>query len=109
MILTIALNHTVAVIAHIAKELDNKEAQRLGIYKANHLSDILKRPLKKKQDFKNQSFIFIICSFPLPGYNVSHNKPTPSSHNADDQGKASHTWRTQNAANKKKRTLNNAM
>lgn len=36
-----------------------------------------------------------------PGYNESHSKPTPSSHNADDRGKASHTWHTQNAVNKK--------
>lgn len=40
--------------------------------------------------------------FFLPGYNESHSTPTPSSHNADDQGKASHTWHTQNAVNKNK-------
>lgn len=27
--------------------------------------------------------------------------PTPSSHNGDGPGKASHTWRTQNAKKKK--------
>ncbi len=29
LILTIAFNHTVAVIAHIAEELDNRETRRL--------------------------------------------------------------------------------
>lgn len=35
LILTIAFNHTVAVIAHIAKELDNRETRRWSFYTAN--------------------------------------------------------------------------
>lgn len=35
LILTIAFNHTVAVIAHIAEELDKRETRRLGVCTAN--------------------------------------------------------------------------
>lgn len=101
LILTIAFNHTVAVIAHIAEELDNRETRRLGVYTANaHLfiwwsieglvmMNIMMSAMSSKAIF-------------LPGCNESHSKPTPSSHNADDRGKASHTWHTQNAVNKNK-------
>lgn len=37
----------------------------------------------------------------LPGCNASHSMPDPSSHSADGQETASHTWRTQNAVNRK--------
>lgn len=83
MTLTIALNHAVAVIAHITKEL--------------HLE-------KYTLDLSNLTVTikYFLIAF-LPGYNEFHSMPTPFSHNADDRGKASHTWRTQNAK-KKKRT-----
>lgn len=38
----------------------------------------------------------------LPGYNEFHSTPTLFSRNDDDQGMASHTWRTQNAKKEKK-------
>lgn len=34
MTLTIAFNHTVTVIAHIAKELDNREITSFDVYRA---------------------------------------------------------------------------
>lgn len=36
-------------------------------------------------------------SFFLPGYNEFHSTPILFSRNVDDRGRASHTWRTQNA------------
>lgn len=80
--LTITLNHAVAVIAHVTKEL--------------HLE-------KYTLDLTNLTVTikYFLIAF-LPGYNEFRSMPTPFSHNADDRGKASHTWRTQNAKKKRK-------
>lgn len=107
LILTIAFNHTVAVIAHITEELDSGETGRVGVYTAkrklghvravSHFSHIANNIMMSVRSSKA-----IIALF-LPGYNESRSKPTPSAHNGDGRGKAFHTWRTQNAVNKNKR------
>lgn len=82
--LTITFDYTVAVIAHIPKELDNREITMSGSYKDNTNVILI-------------TTIICLTIFFLPGYNEFHSTPTPSSHNDDDQEKASHTWHTQNA------------
>lgn len=103
MTLTIAFNHTVAVIAHIAKELDNREITSFDVYRAmrgNYFFFYTLLTLWCVSCWPKPS-IYLALFF-LPGYNESRSTPTPSSHNADDRGKASHTWHTQNAVNKNK-------
>lgn len=86
--LTIAFNHAVAVIAHVTKELDAEKYTEVGFLKrANFMA----------------AQIFAVF-FSLPGYNEFHSTPTLFSHNVDDQGMASHTWRTQNAKKNPKKT-----
>ncbi len=103
LILTITFNHTVAVITHITKELDKRETRALGCNTANTFI-WCSSEVKRYYDVCHvlQKSPFHLAQFFLPGYNESHSTPTPSSHNADDRGKASHTWRIQNAVNKNK-------
>lgn len=47
LILTITFNHTVAVVAHIAEELDNREIRRLGFCTAS-ISNIMTSVMSSK-------------------------------------------------------------